>query len=302
MKSVYCVLVGLLIATPGCGQSEKSAMAPRMAKTEAVGGAPQKPAPDAKPGGGKAAETPVERKIKYTADIRLITDDFATARTELLGLLAKFKGDLAKSDLNLSPGSPKSGTWRLRIPATDFTPFCDEVQKIGDVERFSTDSEDVTEEFYDTKRHAESRKKYRDTLVKLLEKADKDTTATYVRMIADVDTEIDRLEGRVSLLTNLTDLTTVTVTIRERQKFIPDKPPEAVERPGFTTEAGKTFSDSFGALKAFGISCALLLIAASPWLILLLVLVLPLWFIKRLVHRKRGNNPATQRGDGGHGG
>ena len=275
MKSVYCLIVGLLIATPGCGQGDRARGPAADAKVAMQDALPAKVmAP------GQAADKPaIARKIKFTADIRMITVDFDKSKTDLLNLLEKNKGYVAQSDLSISPGSPKSGVWRLRIPERVFNPFCDEVQKIGQVEKFSTNSEDVTEDFYDTERHIESRQSFRLELLK--------NSKENINRIGEVDTEIDRLQGRLKVLTNLTDLTTITITIHEQQKFNPDRPPEAVEKPDFTTAAGKAFGDSYDALKSFGVSATLLLISVSPWLALIFVLALPIWLINRLAHRRR---------------
>jgi hypothetical protein len=86
-----------------------------------------------------------------------------------------------------------------------------------------------------------------------------------------VTDDIQRKEGKLRLLANLTDLTTVNVQIRERQPFVPVEGPRAVEEATFTMRAGKTFADSWGALRDFAQALAIVVVALTPWLPLLAI-------------------------------
>jgi hypothetical protein len=305
MKNVLLLFLAMSAGIAGCGRpagsgardasvamsTAKPGMAEIASAPPAGGpfaGLPNAPAKEDGQDGGGAVAAPAEkkaaaqRKIKYVADINLIVDDFAKAQTDLIQRVDGHKGIIARSDISVSPGSAKVGTWKIRIPVADFRAFCDEVLQLGEVQKNATDSEDLTERFTDLKSHIKNRQDHLTELTKLRDKGGElKYLLTVHNEISAVQLEIDRIQGQINLITNLTDLTTVNITIHERQKFIKDKPPESVEKPNFTTRAGKTFGDSTEALVDFGQNLAILGVGLAPWLPIVLVLALPTWLVLR---------------------
>src|SRR5581483_7558306 len=94
-------------------------------------------------------EKAVERKIIYTATLRLQVVDFTRAEEELLQLIDEHKGLLEMSKVEARPGVSRSGQWRVRIPPENLTAFRKAVVKLGEPEENRLDSQEVTEEFYD---------------------------------------------------------------------------------------------------------------------------------------------------------
>jgi hypothetical protein len=87
------------------------------------------------------------------------------------------------------------------------------------------------------------------------------------------------MQGRLRLLANLTALTTVTVTINEIKNYVPPAPPT------FGAQLGRTFQKSVAGLTETGKGLIVLMVAAAPWLVVLALLAVPVWMIKR---RNRG--------------
>lgn len=195
----------------------------------------------------------VKRKIKYTADLHLITDDFPKTEEALLALIDAHQAFLAFADVATTPGQPRTGTWRARVPVDKFESFRRGVAKIGEVERNNVNTEDVTAQFYDLENHIKNKKAQEDALRELLKKTtDKmENLLAVQRELASVRDSIERSEGQLRLLANLSDLTTVTIRVQERRKFDPEKPPESAEKPAFGSRVGKTFSESWQGLVDF---------------------------------------------------
>ena len=99
--------------------------------------------------------------------------------------------------------------------------------------------------------------------------------------------EINRKEGQLNLWKELTDLTTVTVTLREKQPFVPLKGPALAEVPTFDMRASKTFTDSWEVLVKIGQGVGLCAIALTPWLPVLLVVGVGIWGITWLMRLRR---------------
>jgi hypothetical protein len=231
---------------------------------------------------------PVERKIKYTANLQLICDEFAKAEEGLQAAIKEFKGRIAHSELTTSPGAPRSGTWRIRVPVAEFEGFRDAVRKLGEVERNTSDSEDVTELYYDLENHIKNKLAEEESLRKLLEKSANEKIENVLavrRELAEVRDDINRKQGKLNLLANLTDLTTVTVTLRERQKYDPAPPPAIAESASFGTRIGVTFANSWDAFVAALQFVVIAATAAAPWLALPAVVALAGWVVLRRRHR-----------------
>src|SRR5262245_4867643 len=106
-----------------------------------------------KPMGGAAnqAKPPakVARKIKHTADLKLITDEFDKTRVELQKLIEKHQGYEALADIRTSPGAQRVGTWRVRVPLENFVAFRDAARKLAEMESDTVNTEDLTDQYYD---------------------------------------------------------------------------------------------------------------------------------------------------------
>lgn len=274
MRCLKTLLPGLVCLLLSACAGAEAPTASDMAKRTA--GTPERKEGAAGAAGAAGAEKHLPRKVRYTAEVRLVVKDLPEAELELKRLVTAEKGLVAKADVHGSPGRPRHGQWTVRVPVERLDAFREAVLKLGEPERNSLDSEDMSEEFYDLQGRVANMKAKEETLRKMFDKASgkvEDVLAVW-RELTSVRGEIERLEGRLRVVTNLTDLTTVTVTLRERSAYL-------AEAPTFTTRAGRAFQDSVEALKSFGEGVVLFLVAATPWAPLVALVVLPLWLWRR---------------------
>lgn len=234
------------------------------------------------PGAAQAPVTPIERKILYTADIELVTEDLSKLESSLLRLVKQNGGYVADTDITGSTGSTRSARWKIRIPIEKFDSFLESGVKLGELTRRQINSADVTAEYYDLESRIKNKKVEEKRLLKHLE----DTTAKLEdilaaeRELSRVREEIERQEGRLRLLANLASLTTVTIQASERTQFIP------ATAPGFTTRATRAFSDSTKGLVDFAEFGAIWLLSLIPWLPLWLVIGVVILLIYRRIRRR----------------
>jgi hypothetical protein len=247
------------------------------------GGAEQKLAGDAAP------VQPVPRKINYSAEVRMVVDDLPKAEESLKQLLKKHDGFVAQSELSGSAGSRRSGHWRLRIPVDGFDAFLTELVQLGVPEVNKTDSQDVTDQFYDLEARVKNRKSEEESLRKLLEQTTgkmEDILAVR-RELNQVRSDIDQKEGQLRRLANLSSLTTVNVTFQEIKDYVP---PQA---PTFASNIAGTFSSSVEMLQSVGKGLVLLVVAVTPWLPFILLVAVPAWVLLRRRRRPLTSQPAT---------
>lgn len=306
---IFSVLLLAIFTVVGCKDASKSSVreaAARiggradMPKTEAMKGLAEKDARAPEPGGFVALEQPeapkqggekkpkVEqpRKIKYSSEMRLIVEQFSTAEDAIKVAVKDAKGFIAQAEANNSPGTPRMGHWRVRVPVEHFESFRDTIKKLGDVERNTVDSEDITAQYYDLDAHIKNRLVERDTIRDLLKEIGKKELKYYLEVKRELDSitdDINRKQGQLRLWENLTDLTTVNVYIREKQKFIAEEKAKEKEVPTFGGRAGKAWSDSWESVVGFVENVAILAILLTPWLPIPLGLALLLWLSMRFL-------------------
>jgi hypothetical protein len=276
----------MTLAVVGCG------MEARQADRGAANAVSMKMdrAPSLAAGGEAGAEKPLpdanalQRKIIYTAEVDLVVEDFAEMPSDVATLTKQFGGYVAGSTVTGSPGRPRRGQWTLRVPVARYEEFLAAVQQLGEVRSVSSNSEDVSEEFYDLQARIRNKRQAEQRLLKHLE----DSTGKLEEILKveleldRVREEIERMEGRLRVLNDLTSLTTVTLRVDEIRNYVPE---EAVT---YATRVRRAFATSIDALVATAKNVSIAAVAASPWLGVLLVplVLLVAWF--RLRRRRRG--------------
>ena len=226
--------------------------------------------PQGKPSGGD--NEPIARKIIYRANLDLIVEDFSGIPKQVETLATRHGGFVAGSSLSGSAGSPRSGTWTVRVPVGSYGTFLEEAQKLGEFRTLHSESEEVTGEFYDVQTRIRNRKIAEERLLALLQErtGQLDDIIKIEEHLSQVREEIERLEGRLRVLGNLTAFSTVTISIHEVQGYAP---PQVAT---FRQRVHRAWADSLNSMRVAGENAVILLAALAPWLI---VLAIPLAFV-----------------------
>ncbi|HXG11562.1 MAG TPA: DUF4349 domain-containing protein [Gemmataceae bacterium] len=278
MRLLHFLIILVTFLLLGCGREPGFLHAPKSAPeggdapaNQFKAGGEAQPAPEQKP-------QSVARKIIYTAHVELVVEDFDAAQKTLLQLLEEYKGYVAKSEVRGSPGTRRSGTWTVRVPVANFRAFLAALDSLGEPQRSTTDSQDVTDEYYDLEARLKNKRVEEERLLDHLKKSTgklEDILAVE-RELARVRGEIEQAQGRLQKLTKLTELTTVTVSLQERKDYVP------AASPSFATTLGRTFTGSLDVLLTCGKGLLLAAVALVPWLPLLAVIAVPTWlFVRR---------------------
>ena len=241
---------------------------------------------------GPIAELPTaaqQRKIIFNANIQLVVDAFEGVPKAVSDLAKKHGGFIASSNIYGSEGEPRRGDWTLRIPSQNFDTFLDGSKSLGQVRSLSQDSQEVTAEYGDLEARVRNLKAEEERLHKHLDESTRSLKdiLEVERQLARVRGEIERVQGRLNVLKDLTSLSTVTISIEEIKDYIP----EPTEEPGFATQVARTWSDSTGAVGGFFTSASLFVVGFVPWLAVIVPLSLVGWFILRRL-RKHLHRPA----------
>ncbi len=306
MHRMYLLLVAGLSLFVGCSRMEGPPAADGI-RQERVAREKQKGADAVLAGQAAAppANQPAPRKIIYTGVVDLIVDDFDKAEQQLRQRVDEDGGYLANSEIHNQPGTPRSGTWTVRVPTKNFDAFVQAVVQFGEVRSRTTNSQDVTDAYHDTAARVKADETEEKSLLGLLEK-----TQGKVEDILKVREQLRVVRGHIETSKSQlqrwdkdTDMATVTVKLLDRRDY---KPPIL---PDFGSTIGRTFTGSIEALVLFGKAIVLTVVVLSPWLLVLGVLGAPglvMWRRRRIASARIPTavpepEQGSRRGDGGAG-
>ena len=167
----------------------------------------------------------------------------------------------------------------VRVPSPQFGVTFDEIKKLAsNTPQENVSGQDVTEEFIDLEARIKTQKALELQFLEIMRQAYKVADALEVqRQIADVRTDIEKLEGRKRFLENRASLSTITVNIQT------PKPVIAVTGTGFGQNLREAVSDSIATgsdIVLFFIRFAILMVP------ILLFIGLPSGLIARFLRRR----------------
>ncbi|MBX7165362.1 MAG: DUF4349 domain-containing protein [Pirellulales bacterium] len=231
---------------------------------------------------GETSSTGLSRKIIYNAEVELIVEDFAGVPERVVALVKQFEGYVADSSLRGASGMNRTGMWRIRIPVQRFEEFRTAAAGLGELMRSDVNSEDVSEEFYDAEARVRNKKKEEDRLLKLLEErpGNLEDVVAIERELSRVREEIERIEGRLRVLTDLTSLATVEIHIQEVRDY---EPPQA---PTLATRLRRSWEGSLEALSSTGELALIGFVGLLPWIPALAVPAVAIFWATRRIFRR----------------
>jgi hypothetical protein len=167
----------------------------------------------------------------------------------------------------------------VRIPADQYGVALDEIKKLAsNVFEEKSTGQDVTEEFIDLEARIKTQKALETQFLEIMQRANKIEDALEVqRQIAEVRTEIEKLEGRKRFLENRSSLATITVNIQAPRPIIATTP------TGFGHSVREAISDSIELGSGLFLFFVRALILMVP---LLIFVVLPFALVIRYAVRR----------------
>jgi hypothetical protein len=280
--------LGLMaIITLGCGMDAKrSANAGKRADSGAAAeSASDAPASSAQP--RESAKPPnidtLQRKIIFTGTVELVVEQFDPVPTKIAALAKQFNAYVSKSNIAGSQGTPRHGQWTIRVPVDRYEDLLDAARQLGEIRSIGSNSQDVSEEYYDIDAHSRNLKQEEDRLKKLMA----DNTGKLEDILAlekeltRVRGEIEQLEGKLEKLNKLSAMSTVNLNVQEIKGYVPE------DAATYATRIRRTWQVSTTALVDAGQSLSIAAVAVAPWLGVFLVPgVLLIVFVRRCRPRK----------------
>ncbi|MGD9722333.1 MAG: DUF4349 domain-containing protein [Pirellulales bacterium] len=229
------------------------------------------------------------RKIIYNATIDLVVEDFAGVGERVLALVKAHEGYIASSNLAGASGENRRATWSIRIPVERYEVFLNAAKGLGELTNAGTTSHDVSEEYYDVEARIRNKTKEEERLLALLEQrpGKLEDVIAIERELSRVREELERMQGRMRVLTDLTALTTVNLSIVEIRDYVP---PQA---PTLATRVRRAFQESTLGIRDAGEQLVVGAVALAPWGVVAAAVLCPVYLAGRRLLRGRREQRAS---------
>jgi hypothetical protein len=232
----------------------------------------------------QAATEAFNRKIIRNADLTLETESPTDGLRKITAAAESNGGFVVTSEFKQNPvpaGEKPTQTVTVvaRVPASNFAATLDAIRKAGDrVIQEKVSGQDVSEEYLDLEARLRTKRALEAQFLEIMKQARKVQDALDVQSeLADVRTEIERLEGRRRFLENQAALSTITTTLQMPQPIV------AATASGFGTSIKRAFGDSVDTAAAIVLFVIQAVIVLTP---IALFFGLPLWLMWRVVRRR----------------
>ena len=165
---------------------------------------------------GNVPGTGIETKIIKTGTATIEVRDVTASADALKALAVQKGGYLSSSNIQKNTNNRLYATVVLRVPQAQFDSTMDGVKAVGTVKSVSTSGQDVTEEYVDLQAQKTSYQNQLAQYNEIMKKADKIEDVIKIQaQINQVQTALDRIEGRMRYLDSRIDLSTITVSLQE---------------------------------------------------------------------------------------
>ena len=226
---------------------------------------------------------PTARKIIKNADLSIEVDTPKEAQARIGSIAETLGGFVVTSEFKQSGSGASRPTETvtivIRVPSSQFGAAVDAIRGTGNkVIQEKLSGQDVTEEYIDLEARIRTQKALEGQFLEIMKQARKVEEALQVqRQLAEVRTEIERLEGRRRFLANKSNLSTITVTLQTAAPLV----------TATTSGFGHDVKDAFGDGVDTAVGIVLGVIRTATILVpIAILIVLPGWLIlRRLIRR-----------------
>lgn len=234
--------------------------------------------------GAYAAE--MERKIVQNASLSLEVEDFNASFAAIEDMADKYGGFVVSGEQYNSEDSPyRSGYISLRVDAARLEAAIDEIGALGKVERSSTNSDDITSDYYDTQSRLTQYQAQRERLLGFYERAT--DVADLIALESElnrVQSEIDYLAGTMKMYDQLTQLSQINIDIYTPSIYTTTVQPHGFS--GFWQNVKAAFLDGINAFLNFIAGALVFIIRHLIWFIVLAAVIVALVVGRRRRRRK----------------
>lgn len=236
-----------------------------------------------------AASQAVARKIIRNGTLTLEVSSPTQTQSRIFSIAETRGGFVVTSEMSQQDTVDKTKPTQsvslvVRVPALQFEQAMSEIRSGATrVLQDKRTGQDVTEEFIDLEARIKNQKALEGQFLEIMKRANKVAEALDVQsQLAEVRTEIEKIEGRRRFLENQATLSTINVTLQT--------PTQIVNATGFMYSIRSAFSDGVGAAGEIILVLIRVVVGLLPILILIVLpaALIARFFVKRVRRGRRG--------------
>ncbi len=210
-------------------------------------------------------------KMIYRAEITLQTKEFDKTTKSIENKVNEVGGYIESSSINgkgIDENDPKYAYYTLRIPKEKFEYIKKTSENWGNIRSINTNSEDISEQYYDTETMLETKKIQEERLMELLKKAEKlEDIIALERELQEVRYQIQNNTVTIRKMDSLIDYATITVNVYEVDEM-------TIVPKTFPQEMKEAFKDSGALFIDFIQNATITIIYLLPFLIILIMFII----------------------------
>jgi len=219
--------------------------------------------------------SPSKQKLIITMDIAAETNDINSLSDHIEKKVSELGGYIDRMQYD-EHDTQKNMYFSARIPEGKLSDFMADFSGKARITSKTKNTTDISLDYSDTETRLMSLKKERNTLLKLMDKAELIEDVLQIEQeLTNVRTEIETVESRLKVYDNKVEYSTVNISLRENTDV------SAPEAPSYLNRVKEGFVHNFKATGTFIADFLLLLITHIPQLILLAVVIIVFIVIRK---------------------
>lgn len=159
-----------------------------------------------------------DRKIVKSGSLDFEVDSFENAYQRIVEIAREDSGFVASSSTQKLPNGKVRGQVVIRVPAEKFDAVVLKLRALGDLKNQSISTQDVTKHYVDLDSRLRSKRTLEERLIKILKegKGEIKHLLEVERELGKVREEIEQIQGELKYYDNLISLSTLTLSLAER--------------------------------------------------------------------------------------
>jgi hypothetical protein len=211
----------------------------------------------------RSAQPPFDRKVIRNADLDLEAETPEETQHKITAIAESNGGfvvESSQSSSDLQSAARDFVSMTIRVPAEKFEKALDEIRNAGGrVVSENLKGQDVTEEFIDIDARLKAKKALEAQFMDIMKRASSIQEALNVQgQLAEVRTDIEKIEGRKRFLENQSSLSTIKVQVQTPRVF-------AANSQGFSGRLGDSFETGLGVAMNFILGLVTFFVAVFPF-------------------------------------
>ncbi|GGH16419.1 DUF4349 domain-containing protein [Paenibacillus segetis] len=227
----------------------------------------------------------LNKKLIYKANVVVEVNDYGKAQSEVRNLVTLSGGYILEFSESQSQDE-RGGTFVLKVPASGFSSFLDQLEKLKSVsQQRSIQGQDVSEEYVDLESRLKVKQAMEDRYLKFINEATKTSQLVeFANELERIQTEIEQIKGRMRYIDKNVSFSTIEIRLYQPEESIikisKDDTP-------LMKRAEEALTGSLKVLSMFFQWIIVVLSGALPIIVIAAVIGVPWWLLRRRDNKHR---------------